>query len=519
MYSVRQERNALKVHRVVSLCLLCLTLFSLLPIQNAYAQVELEQDRGSFTVKNLSEVNLVGVTRGERSIGVLLSGDSWSAEAISRKDLFDEEIPLTLDGRIEIGQWVESLNDLPGSSTWARLQLTTAGFDVNRGSLMSSLLGSEHKRSAIRALREWTPTADELGLDRASALKLGLLAYASRYTSTSSLLTPLLKRVRPLGSDQSGSAQDISTTAQWGEGYEQLPSTLSSLRQAIEIKGAEVLPVILRDPEWAQDRGFEQVELAFALLPEIEVINALKERGDLALAVRSLKQIAAEATYSRTNPLMGPQAALPHLEKMIEARQEGDQRKALSMAISTVLMWRRNRLAPEFGQTTRVICNYLTTSAQREANQKRLLAAQALLNLSRDVCFGRPSYREATAELMRVRGDLEAFELNLDDALQWYRSAVWINHDLVDRVRLIDTLSRIAVREMARRDYKKAQSYLKEARNLETPEVPIRESLVVATKLMPTPDRRSQVGMIILIVVLAIGALSQILRVLFGRKR
>ena len=120
---------------------------------------------------------------------------------------------------------------------------------------------------------------------------------------------------------------------------------------------------------------------------------------------------------------------------------------------------------------------------------------------------------------MRIRGDLSSFDLHYDDALHWYHAAVWINDELIDRVRLIDTLSRLAIGEIASKNPKKAREYLKEARSLETPQMPIRETLVAASRLMPTPDRRAQVGMIVLIFVLAVGALSQILRVLFGRKR
>ena len=489
------------------------------PSHEAQAQVELESDRGIFSVKNLSSVNLLDVTRGQSSVGVLLSGDTWRSEEIPSVDLFGDKLPLTLDGRIDLAQWGDAMNQRSDSPLWARLHLTTAGFDVHRGSLMSSLLGSVHKQRAIKALRDWTPAESDLELRNASPLKLGLLAYAARYSSSLELLKALLTHTRPPQRAQGSQESDASQQAQWPEAYKQLPRPLSSLREAIELKGVSALPMVLRDPVWAHDRGFSRVELAFAILPEIEVINALKDRGDLQLAVRFLKEAASDREYVKANSALGARVALSHLKKLIALRREGDQKGALSAAISTVLMWRRNRISPRPSQTTRILCGYLTTNAQRASNQKQLLAAQALLNLSKDVCFGGVVYRESVAELMRVRGDISSFEFNLDDALQWYRASTWANQDLIDRVRLIDTLSRVAVREMAQGDIKGAQAYLKEARALETPQMPVRESLVVATRLMPTPDRRAQVGMLVLIVILAVGALSQILRVLFGRKR
>jgi hypothetical protein len=232
-----------------------------------------------------------------------------------------------------------------------------------------------------------------------------------------------------------------------------------------------------------------------------------------------LQRIEEEDRECQQNHQDGTLAAKRHLRSMLKARASGDRKKGISKAVSTVLMWRRNNLHPQHGQTTWILCNYLNIGAQSAANEKKLLAAQAFLNLGKDVCFGHPFHRSMAAELLRVRGDLSSFDLHFDEALQWYRAAVWINNELVDRVRLIDTLSRLAIGKIAVNQPKKARDYLKEARNLETPQMPIRETLVVASRLMPTPDRRAQVGMVILIFVLGIAALSQVMRVLFGRKR
>ena len=480
----------------------------------AKAQVLLEQDRGVFTLKNLSPVDLIEVSRGKLSIGKLISGESWTAEEIVTQDLFGEDVPIQLNGRIDLSQWDKSLDQLPGSMLWARMQLITAGFDVNKSSVMSSLLGSKQKRSAIYALRRWEPYEDELNLDQASKLKLGLLAYAARYVPISSLLEPLLSRVLP---NPAGVASQQRSP--WPEGYEQLPSIQDSIRQAIEYHGTSSLHAIIRSKTWAADRGFDNIELAFALIPEVEVITSLKNRGDLNLATLLLQRMEEEERLSHQTNDHEVLSARHHLQSMLDARQAGDSKGAINKAVSTVLMWRRNNLKPTYSQTTWIICNYLNIGAQSAANEKKLLASQAFLNLGKDVCFGHPFYRSMVAELMRIRGDLSSFDLHYDDALHWYHAAVWINDELIDRVRLIDTLSRLAIGEIATNHPKKAREYLKEARNLETPQMPIRETLVAASRLMPTPDRRAQVGMIVLIFVLAVGALSQILRVLFGRKR
>ena len=478
------------------------------------AQVLLEQDRGIFTLKNLSPVDLVDVSRGKSTIGRLISGESWTTEERATQDLFGDDMPLQLAGRIDLDQWDKALNQLPGSQLWAQIQLTTAGFDANKTSVMSALLGSKQMQASIQALRHWTPDEEDLNFDQASRLKIGLLSYAARYTPTSHLLDRLITFVSPHGSIAGNQSRQP-----WPEGYEQLPGILDSIRQAIEIHGISALPLVMENREWSTDRGFENIELAFALMPEVDVITALKERGDFNLATLILQRIEEEETLCQERNKDGVLAAERHLEFMLKAKKSGNRKRAIAKAVSTVLMWRRNNLRPTYGQTTWILCNYLNIGAQSATNEKKLLAAQAYLNLSKDVCFGHPFYRSMVAELMRVRGDLSSFDLHFNEALQWYRSAVWVNNELVDRVRLIDTLSRLAIGEIAANHPKKARDYLKEARNLETPQMPIRETLVVASRLMPTPDRRAQIGMIILIFVLGIGAFSQIMRVLFGRKR
>jgi hypothetical protein len=93
-----------------------------------------------------------------------------------------------------------------------------------------------------------------------------------------------------------------------------------------------------------------------------------------------------------------------------------------------------------------------------------------------------------------------------------------MSNELIDRVRLIDTLARLAIIQLTDGDIKLASSYLKEARRLDTPQVPPPDSLMAAEELFPVPDQKARVGLIILIFVLGIVALSQLLKVIFGRK-
>ena len=215
----------------------------------------------------------------------------------------------------------------------------------------------------------------------------------------------------------------------------------------------------------------------------------------------------------------GPLAAEQNIKKMISARESGDIDGAIAHATSAALLWRRHNISPEPGQAAKIVCSYLDIGAQRSINEKLLLAAQAYITLGQVPCFGHSFYRSRAAEFMRTRGDLSFFDFDLEASIHWYRGAVLLSEELIDKVRLIDTLARLSIVEITKGNTTLASAYLKEARRQETPQVPPREILILADDLMPIPDHRARVGMIFLIVLLGIGAFSQILRVIFSGKK
>ena len=488
--------------------------FCLLNAQShlADAQVLLNQDRGQFSLKNQSAADLLDVQRGTRMIGRLAAGETWNDDEIPAKDLLDKDRPLTVDGQIKLEHWGVALNQLPGNTIWARLQLQTAGVDVNRGLSMASLLGAQHLNRNISRLKQSTAVMGQSWLEAGplTPLKAALLAYAARYTPVNVLLSRLLPNLNPF------QAKDNLESPTWPEGYESLPDPRVSLRNAIELHGVSALPTVLQSKGWSKDRGFDDIQLAFALLPKITVIQALKNRNEL----ESAKKLEARFTKDRELAMKkGILGAESYLKDMFKARAKGDQSAAISHATSAAIFWQQYKLSPEASQVAKVVCSYIDMGAQRAINEKLLLAARAYLTLGQTVCFGHPFYRARAAEFMRTRGDLSFFDFDLESSVHWYRAAVQMSEEIIDKVRLIDTLARLAIIRLIEDDPRLANDYLKEARAQETPQVPPREMLVIADELMPRPDNRARVGMIFLIVILGIGAFSQILRVIFGGKK
>lgn len=484
---------------------------------SARAEVSLKREQGRVYLHNQSDFDLLDVSWGQRTRDRLIAGDTWGVEELPTLDIFDEELPLQLYGHIDYSQWGVALDELPGSKLWARLQLSTAGFNIHRGSKISRI-GSETRRiHALMNLAQLNPQVGRAWVTtgRESQLKLALLAYAARFAPPQSLLEPLLERV---SLKPELALRGAPRALGWPEGYESLPSIRDSLRQALALHGTSALSVLLKHPAWAKDRGIDNPLLAFAELPYEEVIEALKARGELQSVTQLLQRFEAEDELARTRAQEGLLVARDALNKLMQARAEGDVKRALDYVISITLMWRRNNLKPQHSQTSWIMCNYLNSAAQEASNEKRLIAAHSYLSLGRDVCFGHMFYRAAVSEFMRTRGDLASFDLRLSDALHWYRAAVWSDGSVIDRVRLIDTLSQLAVNEISQNHIAQAQSYLKEARTIETPKVPIRKMLVVAGQLIPIPDQRGQLALIFLACLLGIGALSAIMRVVFSRK-
>ena len=482
------------------------------------AQVLLNQERGQFSLKNQSAADLLDVQRGTRMIGRLASGETWHDDEIPARDLLDKERPLTVDGQIKLEHWGDALNQLPGNTIWARLQLQTAGMDVNRGLSMTSLLGAKQLNKNIARLKQSSAEMGKVWLASGplTPLKAALLAYAARYAPVNVLLSRLLPNLSPYqAQDKLGNKLKIESPT-WPEGYESLPDPRTSLRNAIELHGVSALPIILESKVWSKDRGFSDIQLAFALLPEITVIQALKKRGNTELAQTIEEQFRKDRELAMEK---GSLAAESYLRKMFEARAKSDQATAISQATRAALFWRRYKLIPEASQVAKVVCSYIDMGAQRAINEKLLLAARAYLNLGQFVCFGHPFYRARAAEFTRTRGDLSFFDFDLESSVHWYRAAVQMSEEIIDKVRLIDTLARLAIIKLIEEDYRLANDYLKEARSQETPQVPPRKMLMIAEDLMPTPDNRARVGMIFLIVVLGIGAFSQILKVIFGGKK
>lgn len=487
------------------------------------AQVLLNADQGFFSLENRSAADLLDVSRGERTIGRLASGETWSTDEQPSLDLMDKELPLKVNGRIKLEQWGDALNQLPGNRIWARLQLETAGVDINRGLSMDSLLGAQRLSKTIGALRRTSKNVGASWIEAGplTPLKAALLAYASRYASADVLLDKLLPSITPtvygtMDNQNINAKNGRLEQPAWPEGYELLPDPRSTIRTAIELQGLPALPAVLKSEAWSKDRGFSDLQIAFALLPETVVIQSLIARGDEREARYFQTRFAEEKSLCDEK---GALAAEISIKKMIQSRTDGDVDGAIAHATSAALLWHRQNISPEESQASKIVCSYIDMGAQRTINEKLLLAARAYLNLGQVVCFGHPFYRSRAAEFMRTRGDLSFFDFDLEASIHWYRGAVLMNDELIDKVRLIDTLARLAIVEITRGNTTLANAYLREARSQETPQVPPRELLVLADDLMPIPDHRARVGMIFLIVLLGIGAFSQILRVIFSGKK
>ena len=164
--------------------------------------------------------------------------------------------------------------------------------------------------------------------------------------------------------------------------------------------------------------------------------------------------------------------------------------------------------APGSSQISQLVCSNLDLGAQRAINEKRLLAAEAYLNLSQSLCHGSAFYRARAAEYMRVRGDQSYYVRDLFDAEQWYRGALWLGGEAADRARLADTLARLSVQSVIQKEDQIGRNYLREAQKLD----PFREAVLFASEVFPRrTDFRARLGLIFICICVGLFALRRII--------
>jgi hypothetical protein len=130
-----------------------------------------------------------------------------------------------------------------------------------------------------------------------------------------------------------------------------------------------------------------------------------------------------------------------------------------------------------------------------------------------------PYFKARAAEYLRIRGDQEYFVSNFESAQHWYRAALWVGNEIPDRVRLIDTLSQLSLIYNFQNNIPQAKLYLKEAQNLETPQIPTRELTNYALQMLPRVDYRAQLGIGILIFILIFSVISVLSKVFTQKKK
>ena len=334
-------------------------------------------------------------------------------------------------------------------------------------------------------------------------LQKGLVAAAARYVPVGQLLDQLM-----------GTVQPNYKSPTWPKVYRQLPAISTSIRQAIEIHGVNALPLLIAHEAWAKDRGFMEVGLLFSLGDEDQLMTILKNTD-----VQEYKRLHARfKEEQRLCNEYGINAAEGMLRELIDAHEAGDMEGSLSIAARVAQMWRRHNMTPDEGQAAQLICGHLDRGAQKAINEKQTLVAQAYLTLGQTVCHGAAYFRSRAAEFMRTKGDFSKFDSDFESAQHWYRAALWLSDEISDRVRLIDTLSHLSLVYLLQNEVVIARQFLKEARDLQTPRVPVIKSLSLAYDLMPPSGYKLRLGLILIIFVVGITVVLQLAKILFTRK-
>ncbi|MBM4293050.1 MAG: hypothetical protein FJ138_17880 [Deltaproteobacteria bacterium] len=455
--------------------------------------MRLEVKAGGFSLVNESAHALVDLSRGGVSLDLLPPGSTWAGEDAPLKDLLGREVPLAVSARFPVRGWGAALADAqPGDLVWAALHLRTAGMPPSDLSPLGAPLGAPALAEEVVALRGVSAEVASSWLGD-EPLRLALVAYAARHAPPGALLPGLFARVSPSAPPPPPSP-----------GYERLPAAVDSLREAVEAHGADALSALLGSAAWAADRGFDDPLLALALGDEETLLLALAGRDPTA---------AARARAALEEDLRGGVAPLA---RAFIAAQRAAGADVPGRAVRLALAYARAGQTPEPGASSQALCGALDALAGRALNAKRPLAAQGYLSLAQPACQGAPYALARSAELMRARGDMGFFAGDYEGAQHWYRGALLLSDEPMNRVRLIDTLAQLSLRYLAQGEHKRARALLDEARGWDDVSLPPRELLKAADALQPRADGRARLGLILISAVLGVVALMQLLKALFG---
>ena len=434
---------------------------ALLSVTVAYGKgLEVEATGEYLQLTNPGKATLISLKVGTEEIQEIRPGATIKVKASS---------DVLVHGRFAPSDWHLALDDL--DSVWAPYHLRTAGFLLD--ALTPGDAGTPEDAANLKALnglssqilRTWPGT---------SPLRQALVARAARFAPPE-LTVLLMAQTSPTG-------PSIGT---WPPAYQGLETVQDSLRSAIERHGAHptILQGLQAHPAWAEDRGFEYPSLLrFASPPEPPASAQDPARME-----------------SLTKSLSGALDA---------GRQQDAARHAVDAAyLIAAGMTKDSRLM-------RMTCGGLDVGAHRAIRAGLWLSTQAYLTLAGRVCGDRLMYRSRVAEFFRKRGDAAVESLDLRQALDWFRGALWFGSERQDRARLADTHAELAILSFRTGNPVRGAQHLKDANEFG----PLRPRVVAASELKPTADPRARFGLIIIILFVAFFAIRRLVR-LFGDRR
>jgi len=283
---------------------------------------------------------VIALKVGERGLLSLFPGDRLHLQSAA---------DATISGRFSLAHWGAALGDL--STPWAEYHLRTAGAYLD--ALTPGRDGIPKEASNVSAL-DAVESAVFTPWIQGPPLRLALVARAARHGPVA-LLSKMLSATSP-----------TDAYPPWPEAYAILDTLPDLMRDAIEAKGAEIVPALLTHPVWAADRGFGDPVLGWAF-PALraEVRSALAGRRDPATAA-ALDAVKVDPGADFTARL----GAAMDADRMTEA---------LALASHAAARWTVEGTAQPEAEAARLTCATLDGAVVTAMRGDRLLAAEAYL--------------------------------------------------------------------------------------------------------------------------------------------
>ncbi len=346
-------------------------------------------------------------------------------------------------------------------------------------------------------------------------VSLALIAYASRFIDQEDKLLSLLNLIKANDKDQQKQSDFLASQDEHLY-YKMLPSAQTSLRKMLELRGTKSIVLLLKNQEWALDRGFEHSLMFYDFaknntnLSKAQIIESLQSFTDAyelkiidMLAEQEIKVIQPWVDLFLQNQYQ------EHLNRDDLHQQELILATKISIALKS-----KNQQIP-ISDLSKKLCVVFDRQIAKLIQQSKLLAAQAYLSLSAHTCHATPYALDRFREFLNQRAMLSLDEKDFNLAHYFFKASGKLHGDQNALSMAVELLSQISLIYASEQKNEEGRYYLSEAIKIAQNLPEEGERFKLAKMQYPKADIKAKIALLIMIVIIGFFAISRIIKLIY----